>query len=119
MKELEFVLDASVEIEENISKNLPERRLLGAVLQRAVVDLSDKDPRVRTDAFYWFTSEEDHEWGSYYYICNILDIPNPRTFRREIFLKLKKKILKLEVIGSKDGRLTYLSRRLSKYTSDT
>ncbi len=68
---------------------IDERRLWQAVLEQAVIDLRpDKrtiteQPGLRYCTRLWFSSN-NHEPGSFRWICDYLDI-NPSWFRRQLF----------------------------------
>lgn len=53
-----------------------ERRLLKAILQKAVDDIEDNDEKVRAEVQEWFSEEYSEEGGEVYslqYICDYLD----------------------------------------------
>lgn len=67
----------------------PEKSLLLALLQRAMIDLLDKDPKVREEVFDWFTAPHADNWGTYYHVCIHLEFEPVRL--RERILKLAQK----------------------------
>ena len=63
---------------------LPEKRLLAAVLQRAITDFLSGDEDVQTDSAQWLL--DDEPTGSpltFEFVCEALDI-DPTGLRREI-----------------------------------
>lgn len=59
----------------DLYSKLPERRLLTAVLERAILDLNHSDSCVRKSAELWFESQDSEEVPfSYKYICDHLDL---------------------------------------------
>jgi hypothetical protein len=63
---------------------LPEKRLLAAVLQRAITDFISGDQDVQEDAAQWLLDDEPS--GSpltFDFVCEALDI-DPESLRRQI-----------------------------------
>ena len=80
-----------VEEDEDLHKDSPERRLLSAVMMRAVTDLlCDSDPKSQQDAKAWFLEELVYtpEPFSFQFICMELEL-DPVVARSNIF-KLEK-----------------------------
>jgi len=71
----------------------PEKSLLLAILQRAIVDLLDKDPKIREEVFEWFTAPFTDSYGTYYHICLHLDF-EPTSLRTEVLKTAQRKYLK-------------------------
>lgn len=68
----------------NSSVMLPEKRLLAAVLQRAITDFISGDQDVQEDSAQWLL--EDEPTGSpltFEFVCEALDI-DPTSLRRQI-----------------------------------
>lgn len=64
---------------------IPERRLLGAILQRAFVDaISSTASPDRREARGWLISDSTHPF-SFLWICLILDL-DPARIRRNVIL---------------------------------
>ena len=85
------------EDEGSIYNKLPERRLLSAVLERAVLDLEHPDRNIRRAAEIWFESQNSKEvLFSYRFICNHLDLEPIRikklAYTRRNSSMVKKKI---------------------------
>jgi len=111
----EYLTEISLEEDDNISRYLPERSLLRSVLYRAVLDLTDRDPRIRVGSFFWFLFNDSKDWGSYLHICNVLGIENTTALRDGIFKSLKDKITKLEVEDSNNGKHNHTRSKLLRY----
>jgi hypothetical protein len=111
----DYLTDISVEVEDNISRYLPERSLLRAILYRAVLDLTDRDVKIRSDAVFWFLLNESTEWGSYLHVCSVIGIEDIAGLRDGIFRSLENKILKLEEESCNNDKYNYIRSRLLRY----
>lgn len=66
---------------ELINSSSPEHSLLGAIVFRALQDLSCTDRDIRRNAKIYFTKEfKITHWGDFAYCCHILDIRNHGAF---------------------------------------
>jgi len=82
----------SVEIFEDYAENVetaPERRLMSAVLERAILDLNSEKDDLHKEAYRWFcaplvSSEQELEMFSFEHICMELDF-DVKTLRNRIF----------------------------------
>jgi hypothetical protein len=50
----------------------PEVRLLMAMLRVAIMDLTDKDQEVKSDAEDWFMYTGPAVWGSFDFVCSFV-----------------------------------------------
>lgn len=59
-----------------VAQHVPEKRLLAAVLQRAVTDFVSGEGDMRDNAFAWLTGQADAEEAplSFAFICEALDL---------------------------------------------
>lgn len=66
---------------ELINSSSPEHSLLGAIVFRALQDLSCTDRDIRRNAKIYFTKKfKITHWGDFAYCCHILDIQNVEAF---------------------------------------
>jgi hypothetical protein len=100
------------EEESHSFKNSPEKALLFAILQRSLIDLKDKDPKIRADALYWFNSSDSRDenvWGTFSHICDNLDIKNASRLKALILKNSKAK----KVGKGRNGSVYSIRRRRS------
>lgn len=73
----QFLIETDVEEENNSNHLLPEKRLLTAVLERSLLDLTHADEKIKKDAYLWLVEEsnqEDPEFTSLDGICQQLNL---------------------------------------------
>jgi hypothetical protein len=79
----------SISVDEDYGESqeiLPEKKLMTAVLERAILDLKNPDPEVREDAASWFNSPDEPNpcLFSYRHLCLALDLDQDK-FRQKVF----------------------------------
>jgi hypothetical protein len=68
----------------NAGQQIPEKRLLAAVLQRAITDFLSGDGELREGARLWLFDEEPTDAPlSFFFICEALDL-DKETLRKAI-----------------------------------
>ena len=82
------------EEEDYILCRSPERKLLVAILERAILDLHHKKKGIRKSAELWFGSEDSKDTAfSYQYICNFLNF-DPVEIKKLSYKRRKDILLK-------------------------
>ncbi|RMG42091.1 MAG: hypothetical protein D6719_07260 [Candidatus Dadabacteria bacterium] len=79
-----------------VSQNVPEKRLLAAVLQRAITDYVSGEGEMREGAREWLMSDEVTDAPlTFSFICEALDL-EPRSLRQAIEVQARANIAAIE-----------------------